>query len=200
MRIGLTGTIGSGKTAVANMLRLLGAEVLDADETARSLMKAGSPLCGEIKARWGDSVFLPNGELDRRALAARVFAVPEELAELNAIVHPAVYAELEARASATFSRDADAVVFFDVPLLMETGHDKLMDAVWLVTADDEVRIERVMNRDGVTREEVVSRIAAQMPQEEKIRRATVVIDNNGSVASLYCCVGAHYGAVMKRNG
>lgn len=196
MRIGLTGTIGSGKTVVADMLRGMGAHVLDADEAARALTARGAPLCDAIRERWGDCVFLPDGALDRRKLAEIVFSNDAERAALDSLIHPAVYDRLEREAEAIIRAEPDAVVFFDIPLLIETGQDARMDAVWLVAADDEARIARVTARDGTTRSDVKMRIASQMPQAEKMRHATAIIDNSGDMAALRLQVERLYRRVI----
>ena len=181
--IGLTGGIASGKSTVAARLRELGAFVADADLISREVIE--TPEVREsIRGRFGSSVFLPEGTLDRRALAAAVFSAEEGAAALNSIMHPAIAKKLS-----VLARDAEAsglypLVFTDAALLIESGFYELCDGVWLVTADKGERILRIMARDGLTREEAEARISRQMTDEEKAAFATTVIENDGSIAEL----------------
>lgn len=185
-RLGLTGSIGAGKSTVAEWLRRRGLTVLDADEQARYATREPGTL-ERIEATFPGVV--KGGELDRVALAALVFGSPERLAQLNAIVHPRVrarMAELEAQAAGR----GESWVVQDVPLLYESGLDAEMTAVMVVDAPLEQRIARVMTRSGLTREEVLTRDARQMPAEEKRRRADVVIENAGTLEELQAQVDA----------
>ncbi|WP_189070142.1 dephospho-CoA kinase [Deinococcus radiotolerans] len=185
-RIGLTGSIGAGKSTVADLLRARGLTVLDADEQAR-LVTQGPDTLALIGARFPGVVV--NGTLDRPALSARVFGNAEELAALNSIVHPRVrsrMAELEAQAAA---RGAEVVVQ-DVPLLFEGGLDALMDAVIVVDAPLAVRVQRVVQRSGFSEAEVLARDARQLSAEQKRARATVVLENGGDLAHLEAQVDA----------
>ena len=176
--IGLTGGIASGKNMVAEMLARRGAAVIDADGVSRDLVAPGAPLLGEIVARWGHGVLLPDGALDRKALAARVFGDDEAVAQLNALTPPAILAEMRRRAEASPS----ALVVFMAPLLFESGGERLVDEVWVVTADDDIRVRRILTRDGVTEVEARARMAAQVAPAEARARAQVVIENNGDRA------------------
>ncbi|WP_119673347.1 dephospho-CoA kinase [Deinococcus sp. RM] len=176
-RIGLTGSIGAGKSTVAQLLRARGLTVLDADEQARLVTQDPGTLA-LIEARFPGVVV--GGSLDRAALSARVFGQTEALAALNAIVHPRVrerMATLEAQAGSR-------VVVQDVPLLFEGGLDAQMDAVIVVDAPLPLRVARVMARSGLTEAEVLARDARQMPAEQKRARATVVIDNDRDLPHL----------------
>lgn len=179
-RLGLTGSIGAGKSTVAALLRARGLTVLDADEVAREVTRDPVVLA-EIGA--GFPGVVREGELDRAALAARVFAAPEQLARLNAITHPRVrtrMATLEAEAVAR----GEGWVVQDIPLLFEAGLEAGMDAVLVVDAPLPLRVIRVMARSGLTEAEVRARDARQMPAEEKRRRATVALENSGGLAEL----------------
>lgn len=174
-RLGLTGSIGAGKSTVAALLRERGLTVLDADEQARLVTQEPGAL-RQIEDRFPGVV--QAGTLDRAALSGRVFGHPEALADLNAIVHPRVRARmaaLEAQAAA----QGLAWIVQDVPLLFEGGLDAQMDAVLVVDAPLEVRVARVMARSGLTREDVLARDARQLDAGEKRRRATAVLDNSG---------------------
>ncbi|MEW6459105.1 MAG: dephospho-CoA kinase [Bacillota bacterium] len=177
--IGLTGDAGSGKSAVARILAELGATVLDADRVARRLTEPGTPVLAEIARVFGRGILKPDGALDRPRLAARVFTDPEERDILNRIIHPPVQAILEQEIAA--ARDGGpGVLVVEVPLLLETGLDKLVDEVWLTVADPEVKLERLKAR-GLTPEVAAGILAAQMPQELKTEHAHRIIDTNGSL-------------------
>lgn len=178
--IALTGGIGSGKSRVAALLRELGAAVISADELAREVTRRCRPAYHAVVEAFGPEVVGPDGELDRRALARRVFADPDARRRLEAITHPAIMAEMAARLAALGSApEPPPAVVLEIPLLFETGRERDFEQVWVVTAPDEVRLRRVVERDGLPPEEVRARMCAQLPQEEKARRAHVVIDNGG---------------------
>lgn len=179
--MGLTGGIASGKSTVAAMLRDLGAPVVDADAIVHRLQAPGGPAYGPIVAAFGPGVVAPDGTLDRRALAARVFADPEARRRLEAIVHPLVRQEMAAAVAALRQAGAPVAVL-DVPLLVEGGLYRTVDEVWVVYVDPDTQVRRLMARSGLTEAEARRRIAAQMPLDEKVRYAHVVIDNRGSLA------------------
>ena len=189
-RLGLTGSIGAGKSTVAGLLRSRGLRVLDADAVARELSSTQGVLA-EVADQLGPNYVTYQGgrpvSLDRPALAALVFADPEKRALLNGILHPRVRARmaaLEAEAAILGER----WVVQDVPLLFEGGAWNEMDAVLLVDAPLEIRIARVVARDGLTRDAVLARDAAQMPVSRKrdllVRKPGAVLDNSGDEAAL----------------
>ncbi len=192
MLIGLTGSIGAGKSTVAARLRAHGAYVIDADEIAREVSSYGSEGLTAIVSGFGEGVLQVNGTLDRKKLAAIVFAEDEKRLALNAILHPRILNAMRERAVGVLAADKNAVVIYDMPLLIETGEYMHVDSVWLVIASDETRIARVMARDACTKEEALRRIAAQMPQEEKRAYAHEIIDNSGDLNALYARVDALY--------
>lgn len=181
--IGLTGGIGSGKSETARHLKSLGAVHVDADAISRSLTAPGGEALGPIRETFGDRVFLPDGTLDRRALGELVFSDTASRRALEGIIHPQVQRLVMQAVDKAREEGADAVLM-DVPLLFETGMDALCDENWLITADREKRIERVMARDGLSREAVEARMNSQMSDEEKIRRATRIIKNDQSMEKL----------------
>ncbi len=177
MILGLTGSVGSGKSLVSSILRDLGAQVICADELAREVVAKGSPALQEIHREFGPGVLLPDGSLDRRALAARVFADAKARRTLEEIVHPRVRArELELLAQ----HAGEPIIVLDIPLLFETGAEELCDAVAVVVVDEDTRRARLTSNRGMSPAEIESRLAAQMPQAEKARRADHLIDNSGS--------------------
>lgn len=180
MRVGLTGGIGSGKSEVGKIFAGLGALVLDADALARDALAPRSEGLARVAARW-PQVLQPDGSLDRPALAAIIFEDDEARAFVNAIVHPWVRArsaELEAAAL------PGQIVVHDVPLLFEAGYSKQCDANVLVVAPRELRIARVIARNGISRAEVERRMDAQIDPEAARRLATHTIENNGSLEDL----------------
>jgi dephospho-CoA kinase len=180
VRIGLTGGIGSGKSAVADMWRERGATIIDSDLLAREAIAPGTRGLSEIALRW-PSVITPDGTLDRPALASIVFNNEKELATLNGIVHPRVRALAKVREA---EAPADRLVVHVIPLLFEGEYWRMCDVIVAVVAPDEARIARVMQRDGVERERVLERMRAQVDPSEARRRATYTIDNDGDLATL----------------
>ncbi len=185
--VGLTGGIGSGKSSVARMLEGLGAVVIDADAIVHELQAPGQPLVDEIAGAFGRGVLRPDGALDREALGALVFRDAGARARLNQLVHPQVGLEIARRTQA--ARDAGApIVVLDVPLLLEgrkagTGTAKVVgfDAIVVVWVPEATQITRASARDGTSREDVLRRVRAQMPLDEKRALADHVIDNSGSL-------------------
>lgn len=177
--VGLTGGIGSGKSTVAEMIRARGIPVLDADALAREVVAPGEPAHAEIAAAWPE-VLGPGGEIDRRKLAARVFADPPARARLEAITHPRIQERALARARA-LEAAGHRLAFYEASLLVETGRHRDFDALVVVTATEEQQLARAQARDGSSREEALGRLRAQLPLEQKRRAATHVIDNSGSL-------------------
>ncbi len=178
--IGLTGGMGSGKSEAARHLISLGATHIDADAISRSLTAPGGEALPAIREAFGDDVFFADGTLDRRALGAVVFANVAARHTLEGIIHPRVQRISLEMADAAREAGEDAVLM-DVPLLFETGMDALCDVTWVISADIEERIRRVMSRDGLSREDAEARFASQMTDAERCARATRVISNNQSI-------------------
>lgn len=186
--IGLTGGIGTGKSTVSRYLTTKGYKIIDADQIAREVVEPGRPALALLVGEFGPEILLEDGSLNRRELARLAFASPERKAILDRITHGAIFArieELQAQYAAELEATADAVIFLDVPLLFETGFDRKADLVWVVDVPDEIRVKRVVLRDGLTEEEIWARIKNQMSREEKIARADVVLDNSGTPEELY---------------
>ena len=199
LRIGLTGGLGSGKTTVAGFLREQGFPVLEADAIARALMQPGQNVFRRIVEGFGPSVVRPDGSLDRARLASLAFD-HSRLAELNRIVHPPVVEEQERRISEIFARDPRAIVFVESALIFEAdawgtvpGWQRRFDRIVLVTAPEELRIQRFLARilppdaspeDRAAAERSTrSRLAAQLPDSAKIPHADFIVDNSGSLES-----------------
>lgn len=183
--IGLTGGIGAGKSTVSDYLRNKGYVILDADQIAHEITEKGNPVLKKIAETFGAEMIMDDGNLDRKKLASVVFSNQEKKEQLEEITTKRVVEIIGERLDELRQHGNYDIIFVDAPLLFESGADKLTELVWMVTADDEVRIARVMERDHASREEVVRRIANQMDNHEKIRRAQEVIDNSQGKEELY---------------
>lgn len=181
LRVGLTGGIASGKTLVARILRELGAAVVDADQIAREVLAPGGAAYADV-AREFPEVVGPDGRIDRRALAARVFGDPAARKRLNRLTHPPIRHRMAEEAQRLAATPGVEVIVFDVPLLLDTteGRELGLSGVIVVYADEETRLRRLMARDGISEAEARQRLAAQVPLEEKVRRADWVVDNRGT--------------------
>ena len=180
--IGLTGSIASGKSAVAKMLEEKGAYLLDADLLAREVVEPGQPAWQEIVDWLGESILRPDRKIDRAKLADLVFNDRQMLEKLNKIVHPRVSARFVFLSEKIKEKDPDAVIVYDVPLLIEAGLQGFVDLVLLAYVPREVQIARLQSRDGLSRAGAELRLKAQMPLEEKKNYADVIIDNSGTLA------------------
>lgn len=179
--IGLTGGIASGKSTISNIFKEVGWPVIDADQTARQVVMPGSLGLAQIVSRFGSQVLQPDGTLDRATLGSMVFDDPQNLSDLDQIEHPLIMAAIDKQLTG-FKKQGLPVVVLDVPLLFETGMDQECDLTVLAVVDRKTQLERLMKRDHCSKAAALKRINAQMPLEEKMRRADVTIDNNGSLA------------------
>lgn len=178
--IGLTGGIASGKSTVSAMLREFGIPVIDADVIAREVVKPGKTAYNSIVEAFGQGVLLENGEINRQELGGIVFHNEEKRLLLNRIVHPAVRAEMHTKKEAYVKQDEQAVVL-DIPLLFESKLTSLVERVLLVYVDEDVQLQRLMQRNHLTEEEAKARIRAQIPLVEKLAMADEIINNNGTI-------------------
>ncbi|MGL5889595.1 MAG: dephospho-CoA kinase [Bacteroidia bacterium] len=177
LKIGITGGIGSGKTTVAKLFETLGVPVFYADAETRMLQNSDPELRAELIAAFGTEAYQPDGNLNRAFIAKIVFADKNALAKINSIVHPAVARHFNNwRSAHTYY----PYILKEAAILFESGSDKGLDGVITVAAPEEIRIKRVMQRDGVSEAEVRKRIANQWPEEEKIKRSKWIITNDGS--------------------
>ena len=173
MLIGLTGNIATGKSTVAGILRALGAEVIDADQVARQVVRPGQPALAQIVQTFSREVLLPSGELDRAKLARVVFGDQAKLQQLEAIVHPAVRQVIQGMLR---DRHEEGVIALEAIKLFEAGWDRQCDQVWVTYCLPDQQIARLVHLRGMSVEEAHLRVAAQAPQAEKIARADVLID------------------------
>jgi len=195
--VGLTGGIGSGKSAVSSRLASRGAVVIDSDVLAREVVAPGTDGLAEVVKAFGSDVLTADGELDRPALGRIVFGDEAARRKLEAIIHPQVRAraaEIEAAAP------ADAVVVHDIPLLVETGQADRFDVVLVVDAPIDVQLERLTTQRGMTETEAKQRIASQASREDRLAVAGLVLDNSGSLADLEGRIDEVWAELQRRSG
>jgi len=179
LNVGLTGGIASGKSTVAAMLVEKGAFHIDFDILAHDVEKPDMPAWRAIIDAFGPEILNEDGTISRARLGAIVFADQDKMAQLNAIVHPAVFAAWHRQLIDIKKEKADAIVLSDVPLLIEAGIKQMVDVVLLVYISPEEQLRRLMARNGYTREEALSRLRAQMPIQDKLALADLVVNNEG---------------------
>jgi dephospho-CoA kinase len=195
---GLTGSIATGKSTVAAVFREAGAVVIDADRLAKEAVKKGTPAWEAIVDHFGPGILLPDGEIDRPQLGAVIFQDPRQRDRLNAIVHPRVIEETAKMVQQVEESDPRAVVILDVPLLFEAGMDNGLQELIVVYVPEPVQCRRLMARDHLSEKEALARIHAQMPIEEKRRRATIIIDNSGEPSATRARTLGVYRKLKKR--
>jgi len=179
---GLTGGIASGKSTVARFLEELGAKVIDADRVGHELLRPSNPVYRQVVAGFGREILRPDGEIDRARLGSMVFADPEKLRELSAIMHPSLIARVEELAAELRVRHPGAVILVDAAVIYEAGAADRFAKILVAWCRPEQQIERLMAKTGLSREDALRRVASQIPSEEKRRRADYVIDCSGSLA------------------
>jgi len=179
--IALTGGIASGKSTIARRLEEHGAVIIDADQIVRDVQVPGSPVLQQIAEAFGDDLIDESGALDRAALGSRVFSDPAALARLNGLVHPAVRVESKRRMDAALADNVDAVVVYDVPLLVEARADDPWDTIVVAHAPAEVRLRRLIELRGMQPQAAQDRIDAQASDEKRLAVADVVIETAGTM-------------------
>jgi len=195
LRIGLTGGIASGKTSVARLFAARGVPVLDTDQIARDVVEPGQPALGEVIAAFGPDMLGPDGRLDRARLRARVFADPDSRLRLEAILHPAIRAELARRAELA----GGPYQVWVIPLLVEGGQLDRVDRILVVDCPEEAQVARVMARDGGGEASARAILAAQASREQRLAAADDVIVNDGPEAGLapqVAALDARYRAIV----
>ena len=180
LSVAVTGGIGTGKSVVVAELAACGAPVVDADALVHEALRAGSPAAEEVRARFGEAVIAPGGDVDRARLGALVFEDNQARRDLEAILHPAVYRAIELWMRAQEESGA-LVAVAEIPLLYETGHEGDFDYVLVTACDGDEQVRRAMSRAGASEADVRRRIAAQWPLAEKVRRADLVIRTDGTL-------------------
>lgn len=201
--VGLTGGIGSGKTEVASELAKLGANVIDADEVARDISLPGTRAYEEIVNEFGDVVLDSSGNIDRESLASLVFGHEDRRRRLNGITHPRIFEEIIQRvrrsAAGTGNGEVPATIV-DAALIVDVGASGAFDMLLVVTADEDIRVRRMEKHRGMSEEEARGRVASQVPEAERITRADVVIENNGTLDDLRHRVADAWEEIKKRAG
>lgn len=181
MNIGLTGGIATGKSTVSAMLVQYGAILIDADQVAREVVLPGSPVLSEVFARFGQALRQEDGSLHRKKLGEIIFNDPDARKDLEGILHPPIRSIMRQRMQQFEAEQPNRLVVADIPLLFESGHWEMYEQVLLVYVPEKVQIARLMEREGINKEQARLRISAQMPIEEKRKLADVVIDNSGTL-------------------
>lgn len=187
--IGLTGNLGAGKSAVARMFQALGAKCIDADIIAREVVMPSKPAWDDIVEEFGLEILNCNGEIDRKKLAKIVFSDKDKLVRLNEITHPRIIDAIKLLVDGHRNEAAEVVIIEAALIVEKGGLGDLVTGLIVVTADENSQIERVVAQRGMTREEVEERIRTQMPTEEKVKHATWVVDNSGSLNKTAAQVG-----------
>lgn len=195
LRVGLTGGIGAGKSEVSKRLAAQGAILIDADLIAREVVAPGTDGLAEIVAEFGPAIVTQAGALDRVLLGDIVFADPDKLARLNAIVHPRVGVRMRELED---SAGPGSVVVHDVPLIAENGLAGAYDMVVVVDVQPRVQLDRLVRLRGMSREQAEARMAAQASREERLAIATIVVDNSGSLAELDRQAGELWAELRRR--
>lgn len=178
-KLGLTGGIGSGKSTIAQIFSLLGVPVFNSDVEAKKLYKTDTILKSQIIKEFGENAYVNSGEINKSFLISTVFPDSQKLDLLNKLVHPRVKLHFEHWISL---HSTSGLIIKEAAILFESGAYKQVDKIIVVTAPDEIRIERVMNRDSISREKVLERMSHQWPQDELIAKADFVIDNSGAAS------------------
>ena len=178
--IGLTGGIGSGKSAVARCFSELGIPVIDADSVAREVVEPGLPALKEIEKRFGTQILATDGRLDRKQLRKIIFSDPQAKADLEAILHPMIRTRMWELAN----RQTTPYVILEIPLLVETGQNTSVDRVLVVDVPQQLQIERVCARDGMSPQEAATVIAAQISRQRRLDAADDIIENTGTFSEL----------------
>ena len=184
LQVGVTGGIGSGKSTVCEIFAGLGRLVISADRIAKDIANEDPEARRGIELEFGAASYLPDGTLDRKKMAAVVFSDAAKRASLNSIIHPLVFKEIDRRLDGLAPGQGSPYVLIEAALIYESGMDKSLDVVVVVTAEESRRVDRISSRDNVSPEEIGKRIAAQMPDDVKMKKADFVIHNDGTETEL----------------
>ena len=181
--IGLTGGIGSGKSSVSRFLAKLGAVIIDADKVGHEAFKPGTELWQEVVAAFGKKILKPGGEINRNKLGEIVFGSPELLLRLNQIMHPRMYDMVKTQIQ-DYRKQGVEIVILEAPLLVEASWTSLVGEVWVTIASEATVLKRLQERTRLSRPKSLARIHSQLPSEERIRHADVIINNDGDLSIL----------------
>lgn len=194
--VGLTGGIGSGKTAVSDRFATLGITVVDADVVSREVVEPGTEALQQIQSHFGDSVLLADGHLDRAQLRSLIFSQPEQKAWLESLLHPLIGTEVHRQLEAAQS----PYVIFVSPLLVESGQRAICNRLIVVDVPEAVQLARTVERDGNSEEQVQSIISSQASRQQRLEAATDVLENSGSLEQLYAAVDALHQVFLQNAG
>lgn len=200
LTIGVTGGIGSGKSAVAAMLAQLGAPILDADKVGHAIYQPGGPAYAEVVAAFGEGILAADRTVDRKKLGPLVFGDPAALKRLNSIVHPKMLAQMREMVAEMRRNGERRPIVVEAAILIEANWQPLCDEIWLVTAPPEEVITRVERQRGMQRAQTEARISAQLSNDERRKHASLVVENNGTLDELRAKIAALWQDALKRNG
>ena len=178
IKIGITGGIGSGKSVVAELLQVMNVPVYNADEASKNILKNDDFIRNKLRNLLGDTIFFPNGELNRSQMASLIFNDPGLLSQTNAIIHPAVFDDFERWSQ----QQSSNIVGCESAIIFESGFNRRLDYVIMVSAPEEIRIARAAARDHAGKEQIIKRMKNQMPDDEKARLADFIVINDGRQA------------------
>lgn len=198
LRVGLTGGLATGKSLVGDALVNLGCHLLQADQVGHAVLAPDGEAYAAVIAQFGSGIVDPDGVINRKRLAEIVFGDPAQLTRLNALVHPAVFARQEAWFAEIAAREPKAVAIVEAAIMVETGSFRRYDRIILTVCREEQQIARAMARDGLTEVQVRERIARQLPESEKRKKANYVIDTSGTLDQTLEQT-AQVCAILKRN-
>jgi len=196
MVIGLTGGMGSGKSTVSQLLAEFGAAIIDADKVGHEAYQPNTKTWQELVATFGQQIVAPDGAIDRKKLGAIVFGSPEQLTRLNRIVHPRMFGMMKERIE-QYRRQGVKVVVLDAAILFEANWTPLVNEIWVVVASEPVVITRAKARTGLPEDQIRSRLRSQMSNEERTKRANVVIHNDGTFEELRTKIMELWAALKK---
>ncbi|MDA0352241.1 MAG: dephospho-CoA kinase [Chloroflexi bacterium] len=196
--IGLTGGIASGKSTVAELLRDLGAEVVEGDRLGHRVYEPGSSGFEKVVNAFGHDIVAADGTIDRRILGGKVFGAPEEMDRLNGVMWPAIREIAVQEFAAIKKKDPDAVIVFEAAVMLEAGWQDLVDEVWVVTTKQDLAIDRLKTRNGYSREQALARIESQMSNRQRQEFADVKFDNSEDEEKLKSRVQYHWKRLLKR--
>jgi dephospho-CoA kinase len=200
LTIGLTGGIGTGKSAVIQILGELGALVMDADKVAHTTYAPGAPAYDPVIEAFGTGIVTPEGTIDRKKLGPLVFGNPAQLKKLESIVWPATRDAIRANVLKLRREGATSPIIIEAAILIEANWTALFDEIWLVRAPHQSVLERIERQRGLKPAETEARIRAQLPDSEREKHATLIIDNNGTLEQLRAQLEKIWAAAMSRNG
>ena len=195
--VGLTGSIATGKSTVSTMFKALGCVILDADLLAREVVAPGEPALVQIVEEFGRDVLLPDGSLDRKKLGAVVFGDAARRKRLEEITHPAIRDRFLRHLADLEARGFEGLVFWDAPVMIETGGHEAMEKLVVVATDEATQVARLRARDGIDAEDAARKIGSQMPVADKAKLADYVIDNTGDRAATEARVREVHAALLR---